>query len=333
MATPEPITCDRHCAYCLKFLPVGTAKICGRCYRRAYCSRDCQKADWSQKPGSQGHKNWCDLRCGEEDIEWEFKPAPGTGFGIFAKRFIPAKFRIMVDACRQRDHPAINDLPPIGAALDQKILMSSLGRHGKGPRFALICLRIARLGHDCDPNSDHFYDSVHHVKVAYAERDIQAGEEITKSFTSVNAIGGNAFVGVPQRGMLQMFLGIVCKENCICRDENIGKIIKESEGLNEYLIMAANSLDDTDNAMKMLKKQLGNLDTIHASLIYRLRTLHIGFHIGISRRSTLDEGRECARQAYELWAAIAHPKSEEVLQFKQYYENPSSDEHYLRLEK
>jgi hypothetical protein len=55
----------RHCAFCLKICEI--AKLCGKCHRRAYCSKDCQKKDWNVLCG-QGHKNWCDLQCAEEDL-------------------------------------------------------------------------------------------------------------------------------------------------------------------------------------------------------------------------------------------------------------------------
>ena len=55
----------RHCAFCLKVSEA--AKLCGKCKRRAYCCKECQKKDWTVNHG-QGHKNWCDLYCAEEDL-------------------------------------------------------------------------------------------------------------------------------------------------------------------------------------------------------------------------------------------------------------------------
>jgi hypothetical protein len=73
-------------------------KLCGKCKKRAYCSRDCQLVDWPLKGKGQGHKNWCHLECGEEDVDWEVTPIPGKGLGIVAKRLIPVLYRIIVEA-------------------------------------------------------------------------------------------------------------------------------------------------------------------------------------------------------------------------------------------
>ena len=85
----------RHCSVCLKLC--SQVKLCGKCFKRAYCSRECQLIDWSPNGKGQGHKNWCRLECGEEDVDWEVTSIPGKGLGIVAKRMIPALYRIIVE--------------------------------------------------------------------------------------------------------------------------------------------------------------------------------------------------------------------------------------------
>lgn len=100
----------RHCAFCLKVCGFPTKK-CGKCQRRAYCSKECQAADWSVKGKGQRHVNWCGrYEYGEEDIDWEVVPVPGKGLGVRAKRLIPAGYRIMVDPIFKgpNDHEGIN---------------------------------------------------------------------------------------------------------------------------------------------------------------------------------------------------------------------------------
>jgi len=92
-----------------KILLLGTAptvsnfvdfppKKCGGCMKRAYCSKDCQRADWSVKENGQRHVNWCRRHeCGEEDVDWEIVPIPNKGIGIRAKKWIPAGFKIFVE--------------------------------------------------------------------------------------------------------------------------------------------------------------------------------------------------------------------------------------------
>ena len=101
---------SHHCAFCLKLS--SSSKLCGKCNKRAYCSKQCQIADWSPGKTGQGHKNWCSkYECGEEDIDYEVSEIPGKGLGIVAKRLIPAKYRIFVEPIftSHTAHPAIND--------------------------------------------------------------------------------------------------------------------------------------------------------------------------------------------------------------------------------
>jgi len=83
-------------------------KKCSGCKKRAYCSKECQSADWSTKGKGQGHKIWCgQITYGEEDVDWEVVPVPNKGLGVRAKRLIPAGFRIIVEPVftDPKDHP------------------------------------------------------------------------------------------------------------------------------------------------------------------------------------------------------------------------------------
>jgi hypothetical protein len=72
-----------------------------------FCSHAYRKIAWSFKNGDgQGHKNWCGLGYGEEDVDFEVAPIPGKGVGLIAKRPIPIQFRILVEDCCSKDHPA-----------------------------------------------------------------------------------------------------------------------------------------------------------------------------------------------------------------------------------
>lgn len=83
----------RHCAFCLVPIRNEDVKLCGKCHRRAYCSRACQTLDWTdnsqptnndagQRGQGQGHKHWCKLLCGEEDLDWIVIPVTGKGLGL-----------------------------------------------------------------------------------------------------------------------------------------------------------------------------------------------------------------------------------------------------------
>ncbi len=42
----------------------------------------------------------------------------------------------------------------------------------------IICLRLSRVNHSCNPNSSQTFLDEMNVKLVYSERDIKAGEEI-----------------------------------------------------------------------------------------------------------------------------------------------------------
>jgi len=92
---PEALTKTRHCAICLKESP--GMKTCSGCKKRAYCSVDCQKKDWSPLGQGQGHKDWCKVSCCEEDVDWKVQEVPGKGLGLIALKDIPAFARVVVD--------------------------------------------------------------------------------------------------------------------------------------------------------------------------------------------------------------------------------------------
>lgn len=117
---------ERHCAACRKPIPPESIKICGKCRRRPYCSKECQEKDWKPKRNGtqagkyylqkylnlannfghdllilfsefQGHKSWCGLTYGEEDLDWVITDVAEKGLGIVSRRVIPAGYRIMVE--------------------------------------------------------------------------------------------------------------------------------------------------------------------------------------------------------------------------------------------
>lgn len=56
------------CNHCKTFLGPAAAKMCSRCKTAAYCSPDCQAADWRA-----GHKDFCRAICAHRAEEQEKK--------------------------------------------------------------------------------------------------------------------------------------------------------------------------------------------------------------------------------------------------------------------
>ena len=259
----NPENDKRHCAYCLQVL--STVKLCGGCHKRAYCSRECQKEDWKN---GQGHKNWCKLGCGEEDVDWKVDSIPGKGLGLIAKRMFPAKSRIMVDAVCPRTHPGVKDLQPINGTTREKFDLNCLGTDND----LVLCLRIARANHSCDPNACHHYDETFNVKILFAERDIQIGEEICISYVSPFSVVAHYDAKGARRELVGKW-GIICNKDCICYDNAIAKKSDTLKVLDKEianLVLASNP----SAALKLVKEALDIHDEIHSSWIEKIRTLY-----------------------------------------------------------
>jgi len=155
----------RHCAFCLIEITGEAIKKCGKCHKRAYCSRKCQSKDWTPNKKGQGHKNWCGIEYGEEDVDWMVTPVPGKGLGVIALRDMPAAYKIIVEAGVDKTHPRVADLMPHYGSLDEKYNFNkyAFGEDENGSRIVVVCLRASRVNHSCAPNANNFYDKA--VKV------------------------------------------------------------------------------------------------------------------------------------------------------------------------
>jgi len=152
----------RHCACCLKEISGEAILKCGKCLKRVYCSKECQTIDWSTKQDGQGHKNWCGIDCGEEDLDWSVVPIPGKGLGIVALRDIPALYRIIVEGGVHKEHPGVADLMPENGSFEEKFQLNVLGcglADEDNHELGILCPRMSRLNHSCDPNATHFFDN------------------------------------------------------------------------------------------------------------------------------------------------------------------------------
>ncbi len=188
---------------------------CGKCKKRAYCNVDCQKKDWTS--AGQGHKIWCNVQCGEEDIDWKIEEIPGKGLGIVSVTNYPRGSRILVDRMLTRAEaekdPRISDLEPSGGTTSKKFDLNCIGRK-QNPS---VCLKIARVNHSCMPNAAYILDEKLKVGILFAEKDIKAGEEITISYISFKNLSLK-LSAEKFRQELKKKWAIDCPADCDCRD-------------------------------------------------------------------------------------------------------------------
>ena len=223
---------QRHCSFAMCLKTCTVARMCGKCQKRAYCSRECQAQDWPRHGAGQGHKDWCGHQCGEEDVDWQVTPVPGKGLGIVAKKNMPAGFRIMVehaftDPC---GHPAMQDLMPHNGTLTDKFQFNAFRNHsGTIPWF--VSLRMSRLNHDCNANATIYWCRTTKVGIVVAQRHIEIGQEICVAYDSlyVRFNMAMALSANTARQQMEKYLfekkGIICRPNCVCKCERTNELI------------------------------------------------------------------------------------------------------------
>jgi len=236
-------------------------------------------------PG-QGHKFWCGLEYGEEDIDWEIREiSADKGLGVVALKTIPAGFRIMVekgltmaDVIKGQPPAAVHDLCPKGGSLKEKFELNSMSCRG---HVSVLCVRGSRFNHACDPNACHFFESTSGVKVFIAEREIKVGEEIVFSYSSVDDISETqpAFLDPAFcRSILKTKWGITCPPDCICYDEKRRKLVQEARELDGLILKRA-SVADSKGALQAARQLIKLEETLKLSIITRCRTYYDAFQV------------------------------------------------------
>ena len=241
----------QHCAWCLA--EGYDMKHCSQCKKRAYCSRECQAKDWSE--GGQGHKKWCKVGCGEEDVDWVIRDFPGRGKGLVALRDFPRGARIMVDrgytSFEIKQNPQrLANREPAGGTWKEKFEHNQLD----AKPLPLLCFHTICTLHSCNPNAAHWIDEEFQVDVLYSRRTIKAGDEITVSYHDFRAM--DHFVTPEEARMsLEESCGIVCPADCACRDETEIAQVRQAQSLEKTYLSLARACKIKE-AFKVAKKLL-----------------------------------------------------------------------------
>jgi hypothetical protein len=314
----------RHCAKCLKELT--NASLCGQCKFRSYCSKECQTLDW-KKGSFQGHKSWCNLKCGEEDVDWKVTPVPGKGLGLEAKRLFKSGERIMVDCVRTINDPVVAQLMPIDGTLVEKERLNSLSHEG----VSRIAARVSRANHSCNSNAFHWSDETFKVIVLVARKDIQPGEEITISYTNFDDISQTLSSNFA-RGILENKWGIICPSDCYCRQDSVNSLVAKMKALDRsvYDKLSSGNANDALTDVKKLLSLYGTTNLVDMNL---QRTYYDAFQVCITKRKTLRQGLEYLKKSTNIMSFIVHPDSEDLIRFKDLLVHPEHHRSHLLLER
>jgi hypothetical protein len=204
----------------------------------------------------QGHKEWCQIPYGVEGIDWEVVLISSKkGYGIIAKRRFEKDERIMVERMYSAEEissrPCIlrelSKLAPVRSDdMELKLMLNSIGSRDDRGTFGGICVRISRINHACDPNAVTYYDDETKWMVLHAARPIEAGEEVTISYTEFMdpTCAGERSLRANHASNLLYQYGIVCPDGCACRSgASLARVMRSKE-LEAAMLRGAHS-DET----------------------------------------------------------------------------------------
>jgi SET domain/MYND finger len=316
---------------------------CQGCHKRAYCSEECQIADWetATKGGKgQGHREWCQLSCGEEGIAWSVSFISNTkGLGLVANRDFNPNERILVErlipeAVFESRYPAlpefvqleINNLEPKEGCLEAKLMLNQVEAANGGPPG--LSIRLSRANHSCLPNSHHIFVSGLEVKVLVSNTHIKKGEEITISY--VDLLDPTMYPLAPT--LLERNWGIKCPKDCVCHEESFHSYLSRMRRLDSHVWKIGHAKKIT-KALELIKELLRMKERLHASACTTSRSLYDAFQLAVMSPDTLNEGLSFIQEAAALSVAAYGPYASSSIKFQEYAKNPSSHPTWMILEK
>lgn len=278
------------------------------------------------------------------------------GYGVVALCDIPRGQRIMVERCVIRlpgDHgalandesegvlAALNELGPYGDTVpfDMRLSLNQMALGSAymtetGP-WAALCVRMARINHRCNNNSDHAFvpfDKAEDsggipsgVNVCFATTNIKIGEEIFITYTGQIDTGKNT---EQIASKVKSNWGFVCNPECGCLSDPAfeDRVLRMHYLNNEYECATNRRV-----ALRRVKELIALYDVAgNVSQQFYSRVCFNAFQISILSRDTIGEARGFIQRAYdELFGVIGHD-TELTLEYKRLITDPASSPNWMR---
>ena len=206
--------------------------------------------------------------------------------------------------------------------LKVKYARNAVGSHDSRGNYGGICVDISKIKHACEPNAATYLDVETMRMVLHASRTIEAGEEITISYTDgldPTCYGGfdvdpakddldpvrNGSIKKHQERLLDQY-GIKCSPLCACNGPL--KRLRDSKKLEtEMFRMALDGELEGVLSKGMERVRFHATDALRVRFRLRQQLLAQAEGMGI----TLD-----GLKLYELASALTRPDSAEALEFK-----------------
>ena len=323
------------CAFC--YAEAEKLLTCAKCKKRKFCSKDCQKADWTT-----GHRLYCGI-AGEIGHDFEIRKVnDDVGMGVFALRDFAKNEKILAErpllkwqSCHlmsfslskvpESARKTVAALLPTQGSLNEKMLRNGMActDDDVGGETGLF-VSMSRINHECMPNSDHYF--LHHrgVKILVASRSIRKGEQVTISYTPKYKPRD------ARRAHLAHNYRFQC--NCsVCNDPTLEQKLNRAHEMDES-ILHLGSAGKAEAALRKGRLLIQIYDELSFSSWLYHRTYYDLFQVAIIRNRSVREGRKYIRLAYESALAYTSDKQDpSVKQMQGFVESPESHRNYLIL--
>ena len=256
--------------------------------------------------------------------------------GVFAQRDFSKGERIMVErpllpipgpmAVPPESKIEFEKLMPEGGTILEKVKLNGMSCSDDGSEGGLFLL-LSRVNHHCFGNSDHHYVPKIGVKVLFATKNIQKGQEITFCYKGLK----NAKEFKNRRNENMKSFGFECNCEVCTTDVRLRDKILECLERDDQIFALA-STGRMRQAIDLGIQQIKLYDEIGMSQKFYQRTYYDLFQAAIAEKHTLDQGREFVRKAAEYLTIICGDgNDDDIEKYLKYASNPSLHRNYLCL--
>lgn len=338
---------SRPCAYCYCQLAPDKVLCCGKCKVRAFCSKQCQKADWKSS-----HKLWCG-KVGELGVDFEIRDCGSKGLGVFPLRNLKQGDKILVERCiiqrGENDSYHAKDLFEIATTLqkgppsilstvkalspvdnDDILVKFSNNVFGLSPGQGL-CLTASRFNHSCVPNCDRYFLHDQNLMIISASCAIREGEELTISYAELAKGRKESFAMYRSRLQDCWHFSCTCRA---CQNPEVAAMLLQCSMLDEQIVTLGSTGRERE-AYQVGEELIRLYDQVGMTPLSYERTYYDMFQMTVVRKQTMPAAIHCIQKCLEykmMAVGGTTPEHDGIARIRSFVENPSSHRCYLQLE-
>ena len=257
----------------------------------------------------------------QRDTEsWLIHPTPIPTIILVKLKIIIGDFFFRLSAFFYK---GILELAPEGADLETKFYINCIDADDNNPGEGYVGLHFSRANHSCRPNADYAYDQTTGIIIIFALKDIKFGDEICVCYWSfanldldrktANLSPEEEFQSV--QNVLTSRYGIICPDDCYCRDSNAKQLVLEGRRLHTEMSLLVGR-DRIEEALEYGEKLLSIRRRLNISMIEQFETEYHCYQIALMRGEALtSRAKGYLQNVYDFYKHI-YPYSQFVKSFK-----------------